>query len=92
LPIETLKIDRSFVKELVTDAKTRTVVRGVTTLAHDLGMQVVAEGVETAAQLEAVRDLGVDLVQGFYFAPALSAPDYAAFIAHGPCRDWKCQL
>jgi diguanylate cyclase (GGDEF)-like protein/PAS domain S-box-containing protein len=75
LPIETLKIDHSFVQGLLTDSKTRTVVRGVTTLAHDLGMQVIAEGVETQAQLEAMRDLGIDIVQGFYFAQALPAAD-----------------
>jgi EAL domain-containing protein (putative c-di-GMP-specific phosphodiesterase class I) len=81
LLIATLKIDRTFVQELITDPKIRTVVQGVTTLADDLGIQVVAEGVETEAQLEAVRDLGVDLGQGFYFAQALPAADYVTFLA-----------
>ncbi len=83
LPIETLKLDRSFVQDVLHDLRTRAVVQAVTTLAHELGMRVVAEGVETVAQLDAVRALGLDVVQGNYFAPALSATDCVAFL-RGP--------
>jgi EAL domain-containing protein (putative c-di-GMP-specific phosphodiesterase class I) len=81
LPIETLKIDRSFIQEVTTDAKTRAVVQAITTLAHDLGIVVVAEGVETEDQLHAVRNLGIDIVQGAYFAKALPSADCSIFLA-----------
>ena len=83
LPIQTLKIDRSFIQNVSKDARTRAIVQAVTTLAHDLDMQVVAEGVETAIQLDAVRDLGIDIIQGAYFARALPAADFVTFLATG---------
>lgn len=86
LPIETLKIDRSFVQDVMTDPRTRAVVQAVTALAHDLGMQVVAEGVETDAQLESVRNLSIDIVQGAYFARALSAADCLALLTTWTAR------
>lgn len=86
LPIEALKIDRSFVQDMVTDRNTLAVVQAVTALAHDLGMQVIAEGVETESQLNAVRGLGIDIVQGAYFAPALPATDCQEVLATGTVR------
>ena len=70
-----LKIDRSFVAQVRTTGPGRTIVRFATALAHDLGMDVVAEGVEHADQLLELRDLDVDLAQGYHLgrpgAPAL---------------------
>jgi len=83
LPIETLKIDRSFIQDMATDRKTRAVVQAVTSLAHELDMLVVAEGVETESHLEAVRGHGIDIVQGAYFAPALPAVEFANLLAMG---------
>jgi diguanylate cyclase (GGDEF)-like protein len=85
LPIETLKLDRSFVQDVPQDLRTRAVVQAVTTLAHELGMRVVAEGVETVVQLDAVRALGIDVVQGNYFATALPAADCVAFLTRRGC-------
>jgi EAL domain-containing protein (putative c-di-GMP-specific phosphodiesterase class I) len=65
LPIDALKIDRSFLKELDRDANTIPLVQAVVTLAHGLGLTVVAEGVETRHQLESLRDVGCDRFQGF---------------------------
>ncbi len=65
--VDTIKIDQSFVRELVSSDKTVIIVRAIIMLAHDLGMDVVAEGIETAAQLERLRDLGCDRGQGYYF-------------------------
>ena len=48
----------------------------VITMAHNLGLQVVAEGVETAAQAALLKELGCDLAQGYYFAPAISAAEF----------------
>jgi EAL domain-containing protein (putative c-di-GMP-specific phosphodiesterase class I) len=65
LPIDALKIDRSFLKEIDRDANTIPLVRAIVALAHGLGLRVVAEGIETRQQLEALRDAGCDVFQGF---------------------------
>jgi EAL domain-containing protein (putative c-di-GMP-specific phosphodiesterase class I) len=65
LPVDYLKIDREFVADLATSAASRHVVRAVVRLAHDFGQRAIAEGVEDEETLEALRDLGVDLVQGY---------------------------
>lgn len=67
-----LKIDRLFVRFLP-DERARLIMSSVVDLAHDLGLEVVAEGVETVAQLDCVRELGCDVVQGFLFSPALDS-------------------
>jgi len=68
LPLDELKIDRSFVNHVAEDASAAAIVESVITLGHALGLRVVAEGVETAAQLSTLRDLGCDLAQGYYLA------------------------
>jgi diguanylate cyclase len=65
LPIDRLKVDRSFVSGLGTAGQDTTIVATVVDLAHKLGLQVVAEGVETEAELRAVDEMGCDEVQGF---------------------------
>jgi len=67
LPVDCVKIDRSFIKDLAADAKgCTTLVRGIISLAHNLQLQVVAEGVETAEQLSLLHALGCDVSQGFF--------------------------
>jgi EAL domain-containing protein (putative c-di-GMP-specific phosphodiesterase class I) len=77
-PVDIVKIDRSFISDLGYDRTSRYIVRAVTGLAHDLGMTVIAEGVETVGQFNEVVDLDCDYYQGFYFArpssPAALAP------------------
>jgi predicted signal transduction protein with EAL and GGDEF domain len=82
-PLEELKIDRCFVQELADNALDAVIVQAIVTLGHALGLAVVAEGVETAAQLEAVRRLGCDRVQGFYLARPLPAEDCALLLEAG---------
>ncbi|MDB5375853.1 MAG: hypothetical protein JWR00_299, partial [Rubritepida sp.] len=72
-PVQRLKIDRSFVAQLPGNAVDAAIVAGVVSLGRNLGMQVVAEGVETQAQLDAVRTLGCDEVQGFFVSYPVSA-------------------
>ena len=67
-PVESLKIDRSFVQALSGGADGIEIVRSIVALAHALNMQVMAEGIETAEQLEALRELDCELGQGFFFA------------------------
>jgi diguanylate cyclase (GGDEF)-like protein/PAS domain S-box-containing protein len=83
LPIEMLKIDPTFIRELAKNGRTRAVVQGIVSLAHNLGMQVVAEGIETEAQLEDARAIGIDIVQGHYVATPLPQADCLAFLAAG---------
>ncbi|MER3438215.1 MAG: hypothetical protein C4346_11855 [Chloroflexota bacterium] len=73
LPVDILKIDRSFVQNLDHDPEDAAIVAAVTTLAHTLAMRVIAEGVETSQQVERVRSLGVDLGQGYFFSKPLTA-------------------
>ena len=70
LPVDTLKIDRSFVGRLE-DAESAAIVSATVDLARNLGLEVVAEGVETATQLDAISALGCDFAQGFYFSEPL---------------------
>ncbi len=67
LPVQTLKIDRSFVSRLGLDIDSLEIVRTIVALAHNLGMDLIAEGVETAQQLAQLRTLGCEYAQGYYF-------------------------
>jgi EAL domain-containing protein (putative c-di-GMP-specific phosphodiesterase class I) len=74
LPVDVIKLDQCFTSQLEHDRHTHEIVRTITTLAHTLGMTIVAEGVETEAQLAALRDLSCDFAQGFLLAhPAPSS-------------------
>ncbi len=74
LPVSALKVDRSFVSGLGTDDGNTKIIRGVVTLAHSLGIQVIAEGIETSSQLSMLRnELGCDYGQGFVFAKAVDS-------------------
>ncbi|EMT3708341.1 DUF3330 domain-containing protein [Citrobacter koseri] len=79
-PITTLKIDQSFVARLPDDARDQTIVRAVIQLAHGLGMEVVAEGVETPDCLAWLRQAGCDTVQGFLFARPMPAAAFVGFV------------
>ena len=70
-PVDVVKIDRSFVMGLGRDARTSTIVKGVTAMAHALGMVVVAEGVEASDQLATLRALDCDVAQGNFLAPPM---------------------
>lgn len=72
-PLDTLKIDRSFIEGLVTDTEKSEIVRTMITLAHNLGMTAIAEGVETQAQLQWLQQHHCDCVQGYLMSKPLSA-------------------
>ena len=71
LPITRLKIDSSFINDLLTSSGSSAIVEGVITMAHRLGLLVVAEGVETQEQRRELVRLNCDLLQGFLFSPAI---------------------
>ena len=73
LPLDTLKIDRSFLREVDSDPNTMPLVRAIVALAHSLRLCVVAEGVESQHQLEALRSVGCDRVQGYLIGEPVSA-------------------
>jgi Amt family ammonium transporter len=66
--VDTLKIDRVFVSRMDSDEQTYEIVRVIVMLAHHLGLEVVAEGVETQAQLDMLRHLGCERAQGYFFS------------------------
>jgi len=83
LPIDTLKIDRSFASGLSATGADRAVVESIVSLAHTLGMDVTAEGIETGEQLQGAIDVGVDWAQGYHLAPPLALEAVGALLATG---------
>jgi diguanylate cyclase (GGDEF)-like protein len=82
-PIDKLKIDRSFISNLMTSADDASIVRAIISLAHGLRLKVVAEGVETADQVAFLQKLGCDQYQGFYFSPPVTAAALAELMRAG---------
>ncbi|MCC2602473.1 putative bifunctional diguanylate cyclase/phosphodiesterase [Sphingopyxis yananensis] len=80
LPIHVVKIDRSFVQAICNSSKDRVIVDSLITLSHRLGLQVVAEGVETEDQMRMLARMGCDRIQGFLIAEALNATVAQAFL------------
>jgi EAL domain-containing protein (putative c-di-GMP-specific phosphodiesterase class I) len=78
---DTIKIDRSFVRDACDDAGARTIVKAIVSLGRDLNMQVVAEGVETPAQLALLRGLACERAQGYLFSPPVSIAALEGLIA-----------
>jgi EAL domain-containing protein (putative c-di-GMP-specific phosphodiesterase class I) len=79
LPGNTLKIDRSFVQDMDTSQETLTIVTTIISLAHSLGLKVVAEGVETAAQKKALQLLKCDEIQGYLVSHPLPCAEFEAW-------------
>ncbi|MBY0463691.1 MAG: EAL domain-containing protein, partial [Burkholderiales bacterium] len=78
LPISVIKIDQSFVRDMLTDANDRTLVEAMVSLAHKLGHTVVAEGVETRAQADALAALGCEYGQGYLVSPPVALAEFEA--------------
>ena len=83
LPLYAIKIDRSFIREILNDASDAIIVSSTTTLAHNLDLAVIAEGVETRAQLVHVKTVGCDQIQGYYFHRPVAAKDIEAVLHEG---------
>ena len=77
LPVDLLKIDRSFVAELGVNSTALSLIEGMISLAHSIGKRVVVEGVETREQLEVLRSIGADEIQGFLLGRPAALPDWA---------------
>ena len=80
LPIDTLKVDRSFVWQITESEETVAIVRAIVAMANSLGLQVIAEGVETEDQLSAVAEVGCQMIQGYLFSRPLNAEGISAML------------
>jgi diguanylate cyclase (GGDEF)-like protein len=80
LPIDKLKIDRTFIGEIATRSDDASIVRAIVFLAHSLKLKVIAEGVETSEQLEFLKSVGCDQYQGYLFSKALPAAEFEELI------------
>jgi len=78
-PMDVLKIDRTFIRNLPYDAENKAITNAIVALGSSLGVEVVAEGVETAEELEYLRSLGCPIVQGYYFSAAMDAHEVLAW-------------
>ena len=92
MPIQTLKIDRSFVSELSSDANVAAIARTVIVLARSLGLDVLAEGVETAEQAEWLRREGCDWAQGWFYGRPAPAEDFMAPAVELPRSETRRRL
>ena len=80
-PVNQLKVDRSFVSGLPEDREDAAIVRAIVTLGHELGLRVVAEGVESISQCEFLREAGCDELQGFHFGRPVAPAEFVRFLS-----------
>ncbi|MCZ8522107.1 MULTISPECIES: EAL domain-containing protein [Paenibacillus] len=80
LPFHIFKLDKSMIDDIVTAAQTRHIVKAMIIMAHSLSQRVVAEGVETAEQVEVLRELGCDAVQGYFYSKPLPEAELLAWL------------
>jgi EAL domain-containing protein (putative c-di-GMP-specific phosphodiesterase class I) len=93
LPIDEVKIDRPFIKNVSSHKNNRIIVQAIINLAHDLGLRVVAEGVETQAEKDLLLELRCDEAQGFYFTQPLPAAELMVWLREHCCQagdDLRC--
>jgi EAL domain-containing protein (putative c-di-GMP-specific phosphodiesterase class I) len=92
LPIALLKVDRSFVAEMEMREENRKLVHAMINLAHNLSLEVVAEGVESEEQLALLRGFGCDQVQGFLVSKPLPIEELMAYLLQAPGRQLEAVL
>ncbi|MHB1100291.1 MAG: EAL domain-containing protein, partial [Burkholderiales bacterium] len=82
-PIDYLKIDQSFVRDMTTDPNDEALCEAIVVMAHKLGLKVIAEGVETAQQRDLLSAMGCDYAQGYLFSKPLPAEAFAKLVTDG---------
>lgn len=88
-PVDALKVDRAFVRDLATNADDMAIALAIISMAHSLKLKVVAEGVETTEQLDLLADAGCDEIQGFYFSPPVPAQEIERMLREGVAMQWQ---
>ena len=83
-PINTLKIDQSFIRSMTSEPSSLILVKSIIGLAQNLGMKIIAEGIETEQEASIIRDLGCEECQGFWFARPMPLEDAIKFV-----QNWK---
>jgi len=89
LPVHELKIDQSFVARMLIDPQDEVIVRSTVDLGHNLGLAVVAEGVESFDVLDRLREFGCDVAQGYAISPPLHARDLVGWLQGSTTRAWQ---
>lgn len=89
LPIDIVKIDKSFIDNVTSDIKDREVVKTLINFCHILNLEVIAEGADTEEQINLLRKLKCDTIQGYYYSKPLIKTDYERFIANNPFEKKK---
>lgn len=84
VPFDAIKIDKSFTDRVVTDVKTQSIVKYLVELSHTNGIEAIVEGVETKEQLEVLRKMKVDTIQGYYFSKPVSLKEYNEILKNNP--------
>lgn len=80
MPVDQLKIDQIFARNIETDKRGRDIYRAIVSMAHILNLEVVAEGIETRAEFDFLHSIGCDVIQGYYFSRPLPADDFLALL------------
>jgi EAL domain-containing protein (putative c-di-GMP-specific phosphodiesterase class I) len=80
MPVDEMKIDRSFVQSLESDPEFATVVRSAIDMGHGLGLKVVAEGIETSSAANTLREFGCDIAQGYFYAKPMPLDAFTAWM------------
>lgn len=85
MSIDILKLDMSFLRDFETDDRTKHVINHIVAMAHDLGLKVVAEGVETQEQVDFLRSVDCNLAQGYFYSRPVSEADFVKMLSEEPC-------
>lgn len=84
MPVDAIKIDKSFVRDVTVNANSAAIVRSTITLAHDLGIKVVAEGVEGREAYDFLVDLGCDVAQGYQIGKPMPVREFETWLSQSP--------
>jgi EAL domain-containing protein (putative c-di-GMP-specific phosphodiesterase class I) len=87
LPVSTLKIDQSFIRDISADRSDKVLVESMTNMGRLLGLKVVAEGVEEAEQLDLIREFGCDEYQGYYFSRPIPADEFCKLLSENSAKN-----
>ena len=91
-PISSVKIDRSFIRNITTDSDDAGIIKAIITMAHSLGLRVVAEGVESEEQFAFLGNLNCDEFQGFLFSPPVPQDEASNLLLENDARDTRGRL